>query len=58
MFIDQNFAKNFEIQNLDEQMKAYNVDGTENKKGLIKSYVDLENKRSSLVFLGYINTTQ
>src|SRR6202789_2149357 len=42
MFIDQNFAKNFEIQNLDEPVKAYNVDGTENKKGLIKSYVDLE----------------
>ena len=41
-FIDQNFARNFEIQQLDEPVKAYNVDGTENKKGTIKSYVDLE----------------
>ena len=42
MFIDQNFAKNFKIQNLDKPVKVYNIDGTENKKGLIKSYVDLE----------------
>src|ERR1700678_3681928 len=41
-FIDQNFTKNFEIKHLDKPVKAYNVDGTENKKGLIKSYVDLE----------------
>ena len=41
-FIDQNFARNFEIKHLDQPVKAYNVDGTENKKGLIKSYVDLE----------------
>jgi hypothetical protein len=31
MFIDQNFAKNFEINYLDEPVKAYNVDATENK---------------------------
>jgi len=41
-FIDQNYAKNFDIQHLDEPIKAYNVDGTENKKGTIKSFVDLE----------------
>ena len=42
MFIDQNFARNFKVKNLDEPIKAYNIDGTENKKGMIKSYVDLE----------------
>jgi hypothetical protein len=31
MFIDQNFAKNFEINYLNESVKAYNVDRTENK---------------------------
>jgi hypothetical protein len=31
LFIDQKFAKNFEINYLDEPVKAYNVDGTENK---------------------------
>jgi hypothetical protein len=31
LFIDQNFAKNFEINYLDKPVKAYNVDGTENK---------------------------
>jgi uncharacterized protein YybS (DUF2232 family) len=31
MFIDQNFAKNFEINYLGEPVKAYNIDGTENK---------------------------
>jgi hypothetical protein len=42
IFIDQNHARNFEIQHLDKLVKAYNVDGTENKKGMIKSYMDLE----------------
>ena len=42
MFIDQNFAKNYQIEKLDEPVKAFNVDGTENKKGTIKSYVDLQ----------------
>jgi len=41
-FIDQNYARKFNVQNLDEPVKAFNVDGTENKKGTIKSYVDLE----------------
>jgi hypothetical protein len=31
LFIDQNFAKNFEINYLDKLVKAYNVGGTENK---------------------------
>jgi hypothetical protein len=31
LFIDQNFAKNFDINYLDELVKAYNMDGTENK---------------------------
>jgi hypothetical protein len=42
MFIDQNYARNCNIQQLDEPVKAYNVDGTKNKKGTIKSFVDLE----------------
>ena len=42
-FIDQNYAKNagFNIQPLDKPLKALNVDGTENKKGRITSFVDL-----------------
>jgi hypothetical protein len=31
LFIDQNFAKSFDINYLDEPVKAYNMDGTENK---------------------------
>jgi hypothetical protein len=42
LFIDQNYAKNFDINYLDEPVKAYNVDGTENKRGTIKAYVNLE----------------
>src|ERR1700728_3353216 len=40
-FIDQNFAKaaGFEILKLEKPLRAFNVDGTENKKGTIKSYV-------------------
>jgi hypothetical protein len=44
LFIDQNFAKNFEINYLDELVKAYNVDGMENKQGMINAYVNLEFK--------------
>ena len=44
MFIDQNFAQNFEIFPLNELITARNVDGTINKKGTIKSYVELEFK--------------
>src|SRR6202522_1098046 len=42
-FIDQNFARNskMNIYNLEKPMKALNVDGTENKRGTIKQYVDL-----------------
>jgi hypothetical protein len=35
-------AKNFDINHLDEPVKAYNVDGMENKKGTINAYVNLE----------------
>jgi RNase H-like domain found in reverse transcriptase/Reverse transcriptase (RNA-dependent DNA polymerase) len=42
LFIDQNFAKNFDINYLDEPVKAYNVDGTENKWGTINAYVNLK----------------
>jgi hypothetical protein len=31
LLINQNYAKNFDINYLDEPVKAYNVDGTENK---------------------------
>ena len=43
-FIDQNFAKavGFEILKLEKPLKAFNVDGTENKKGTITNYVELE----------------
>jgi hypothetical protein len=42
LFIDQNFAKNFDINYLDEPVKAYNVDGIENKQGTINPYINLE----------------
>jgi hypothetical protein len=42
LFIDQNFVKNFDINYLDKLVKAYNVDGTENKRGTINAYVNLE----------------
>ena len=42
LFIDQNFLKKFKVKHLEKLIKAFNVDGTENKKGMIKSYVDLE----------------
>ena len=42
LFINQNFARKFKVENLKQPTKASNVDGTENKKGTIKSYVDLE----------------
>ena len=41
-FIDQNYAKNFTVHKLDNPVKVFNVDGTENKRGTIKYYVDLE----------------
>ena len=42
LLIDQNFLKKFKVEHLEKPIKAFNVDGTENKKGTIKSYVDLE----------------
>jgi Retroviral aspartyl protease len=42
LFINQNFAKNFDINYLNEPVKAYNVDGTENKWGTINAYINLE----------------
>ena len=42
-FIDQNYArrKGLEMKLLKTPIKVYNVDGTPNKRGTIKSYVDL-----------------
>ena len=42
LFIDQNFTRKFQVENLKQPIKSFNVDGTENKKEMIKSYVDLE----------------
>ena len=50
MFIDQNFAQNFEIFPLNELITARNVNGTINKKGTIKSYVELKFKINSRKF--------
>ena len=49
-FIDQNHAKNFEIKLLDQLIIAKNINGTVNKKGTIKSYVDLEFRIASKNF--------
>ena len=40
-FIDQSYARHFEVKKMDQPYQVYNVDGTENKKGTIRSYVDL-----------------
>jgi hypothetical protein len=50
LFINQNFAKNFKINYLDEPVKAYNVDGTENKRGTINAYVNLKFKLGNRKF--------
>jgi Reverse transcriptase (RNA-dependent DNA polymerase) len=42
LFIDQNYTKNFNINYLDKPVKAYNMDGTENKWGTINAYVNLK----------------
>jgi hypothetical protein len=42
LFIDQNYAKNFNINYLNKPVKAYNMDGTENKRGTINAYINLE----------------
>ena len=43
-FIDQNYAKTLgqPLENLEKPIPAINVDGTLNKKGTIKHYVNLE----------------
>ena len=43
-FIDQNYAKtlNLPLETLNKPIPAINVDGTLNKKGTIKHYVNLE----------------
>ena len=43
-FIDQNYTKtlNLPLKTLDKPIPAINVDGTLNKKGTIKHYVNLE----------------
>ena len=42
-FIDQNFAKEekLETKDLEKPLVVYNVDGTLNKKGTIRKYVEL-----------------
>jgi hypothetical protein len=42
LFINQNYTKNFDINYLDEPVKAYNMDGTENKQRTINTYIKLE----------------
>ena len=43
-FIDQNYAKTLgqPLENLEKPIPAINVDGTINKKGTIKHYINLE----------------
>ena len=52
VFIDQNFAKNFEQRKLDRPLTAKNVDGTVNKKGTIENYpaYKLQKKRAIFCF--------
>ena len=42
-FIDQNYVRdnNLKTEELEEPIKVYNVDGTLNKRGTIRRYVDL-----------------
>jgi hypothetical protein len=51
-FIDQNYARklNLETQLLDTPLTARNIDGTVNKRGTIKSYVDLRFKLGDKTF--------
>jgi hypothetical protein len=53
VFIDQNYARrlHLDIKMLDIPMKARNVDGTENKRGTIKSYVNLRFKIGGKYFI-------
>ena len=49
-FIDQSYAKNFKMKLLDQPIITKNIDRTINKKGTIKSHVDLEFKIGSKNF--------
>jgi len=56
-FIDQNYARKsgFKITQLEQLLKAFNVDRTENKRGTIKKFVDLDltifgRRRNTLLF--------
>src|SRR5277367_144023 len=53
IFIDQNYAQrlHLDIKMLDIPVKARNVDGTENKRGTIKSYVNLRFRIGNKYFL-------
>ena len=44
IFINQNYAwkMNYKLTEMEKPVKAYNVDGTENKKGTIKYFASLE----------------
>jgi hypothetical protein len=50
LFIDQNFAKNFEINYLDKPVKAYNMDRMKNKQGMINAHVNLKFKHGDQKF--------
>jgi len=57
-FIDQNYARKsgFKIQQLEQPLKAFNVDGMENKRRTIKIFVDLdltifEKRRNTRLFV-------
>ena len=43
-FIDQNYARaaGFKLCKLETPLQAYNMDGTENKQGAIKTYINLD----------------
>jgi len=44
IFIDQNYARNsgLDIQQLEKPLKVFNVDGTSNKRGTIKYFIQLD----------------
>ena len=50
-FIDQDFTKEsgFKTLKLEEPLRVLNVDGTENKRGTIRDYVELNNKRKEIL---------
>jgi len=43
-FIDKNYARNsgLDIQQLEKLLKVFNIDGTSNKRGTIKHFVQLD----------------